>query len=371
MPVNPLPSRFRNWVRCRYRSGDQGISKVHIAVIVAAASLLLFPLMILPLFFAAGPAIYNALHNGQTGDCGQKAGKQPGQSGSAKDIPRSYLELYKKAGEKFGLPWNVLAGIGKEETNHGRSTLPGVHSGENSAHAGGPMQFIPGTWQAYAVDGNHDGKKDRYEPADAIFTAARYLKANGAPEKMWNAIWHYNQASWYVDDVLTYAKHYASGDFTIQNDAPQADCADVGVPAGSSEAVKKVIEFARQHIGDLYVWGASGPNTFDCSGLTMMAYRSIGVTIPRVTYTQWPQGPKIKKGKEQPGDLVFFGSSSAPHHVALVIGKGKMIEAPATWVVVNGVRQRGKVRVSSYKARSDVTGFTRPLARKGVKPKLS
>lgn len=362
MPAHPPPpSRFRNWVRHRYRRDDHGISKPQIAIIVGAAIILLLPLTMIPLFFAAGPAIYNALKGGQGGECGG-GGDQPGQSDTAKgDIPRSYLELYKKAGEKFGIPWNVLAGIGKEETNHGRSTLPGVHSGENYAHAGGPMQFIPGTWQAYAVDGNHDGKKDRYEPADAIFTAARYLKANGAPEKTWNAIWHYNHAAWYVEDVLRYARHYASGDFTIQNDAPSADCANVNLPAGSSAAVKKVIEYARRQIGKWYLWGGTGPDRFDCSGLTMMAYRQIGVDITRTTFTQLPFGKRVPKGEQQPGDLVFFGTLSNPHHVGLVIGNGKMIEAPRTGV---------QIRIASYK-RPDIVAFTRPLAAKGVKPKLS
>jgi len=365
MSAHPPPSRFRNWVRRRYQRDDQGISKAQIAIIVGAAMILMLPLMVLPLFFAAGPSIYNALRGGQNGNCGQSGGKQPGESGSAKDIPRSYLELYKKAGKKFGLPWNVLAGIGKEETNHGRSSLPGVHSGENTAGAGGPMQFLAATFNSYAVDGNNDGKKDRYEPADAIFTAAKYLKANGAPSKMWNAIWHYNHASWYVDDVLTYAKHYATGDFTVQNDTPSADCSNVNVPAGSSAAVKAIIAFARQQLGEEYVFGATGPDTWDCSSLMMKAYASVGVTIPRVTFDQWPFGVKVKKGKEQPGDLVFFagsdGSMARPGHVGMVIGHGKMIEAPHTGAVV---------RISSYH-RPDLVGFTRPLAKKGVKPRLS
>lgn len=356
----PPPSRFRNWVRHRYRRDDRGISKIQVAVIAGAALILMSPVLLLPLFFAAGPALYNATHSGDN-DCGDGS-QQPDQSGTAKgDIPRSYLELYKSAGKKYGIPWNVLAGIGKEETNHGRSTLPGVHSGQNEKQAGGPMQFIPGTWGAYGVDGNHDGKKDRYDPADAIPAAARYLKANGAPEKMWNAIWHYNQASWYIEDVLRYAKHYASGDFTIQNDAPSPDCANVELPAGSSAAVNAVIEYARKQLNKPYVWGAEGPDSFDCSGLTMMAYRSIGVNITRITTTQINFGKKVPKGTEQPGDLVFFGVPSAPHHVGLVIGKGKMIEAPHTGA---------SVRISSYK-RPDIAGFTRPLAVKGVHPKLA
>lgn len=364
MPAHPPPpGRLRNRVRRRYRRDDQGISKAQVIIVAAAALLLMTPLMVLPLFLAAGPAIFNSLKGGP-GGC-QTPGDQPAQSGSAKDIPRSYLELYKAAGKKYGIPWNVLAGIGKEETNHGRSTLPGVHSGENSAHAGGPMQFIPGTWAAYGVDGDHDGKKDRYDPADAVPAAARYLKANGAPAKMWTAIWHYNQAAWYIEDVLRYARHYASGDFSVQNDAPAPDCANLDVPAASSAAVKAVIDYARQQLRKPYGWGATGPDSFDCSGLTMRAFQAVGVNIPRTSQQQWTWGPKIKKGKEQPGDLVFFagsdGTMSAPGHVGLVIGGGKMINAPQTGDVV---------RIVPYK-RSDLVGFTRPLAHKGAHPKLT
>lgn len=355
----PPPGRFRNWVRHRYRRDDQGVSKTQVVVLAGAALLLLVPLLVLPLFLVAGPAIYNSLNSGGQEGCG--SGNQPGQSGTAKgEIPRDYLELYKKAGDKFGIPWNVLAGIGKEETNHGRSQLPGVHSGQNYAGAGGPMQFLAATFESYAVDGNSDGKKDRYEPADAIFTAARYLKANGAPDRTWNAIWHYNHASWYVDDVLTYAKHYASGDFTVGDDSPRAECTNK-LPANASAAVKSVITYARQQLGKWYLWGGAGPDRFDCSGLTMMAYRQIGVNIPRTSQTQWAWGPKIKKGEQRPGDLVFFGSSAGPHHVGLVIGNGKMLEAPHTGA---------QIRISSYK-RPDITGFTRPLAHKGAKPDLA
>lgn len=359
----PPPSQFRIWVRNRYRRDDRGISKIQIAIIAGAALILMSPLMLLPLFFAAGPALYNATHNGQN-DCASGSGQQPGQSSTAKgDIPATYLKLYKAAGNKYGIPWNVLAGIGKEETNHGRSTLPGVHSGENSAHAGGPMQFIPGTWAGYGVDGNHDGKKDRYDPADAIPAAARYLKANGAPKKMWNAIWHYNHLDSYIRDVLRFAKHYASGDFTVQNDTPSPECDDVNVPAASSAAVKAVIEYAKKQLGKPYRWGGTGPDRFDCSGLTMMAYRSIGVNIPRISEDQVHFGKKIPRGKEQPGDLVFFGDPNAPHHVGMVVKKGLMINAPHTGDVVR--------YANYYKGYSDLSAFARPLADKSAHPKLS
>lgn len=128
------------------------------------------------------------------------------------DIPADMLAIYRKAAESCpGLSWAVLAAIGSVETDHGRSTLPGVHSGENFAGAGGPMQFLQGTWDGYGVDGDGDGDKDRYDPTDAVFGAANYLCANGAgdAERLRRAIWHYNHSEAYVDDVLGRAARYS------------------------------------------------------------------------------------------------------------------------------------------------------------------
>jgi len=124
------------------------------------------------------------------------------------DIPADYLALYRKAGEDYGLDWAVLAAIGKIETDHGRLDAPGVTSGENFAGAGGPMQFLASTWETVGVDGNGDGTKDRYDPEDAIPGAANYLKLEGAPGDYRSAIFAYNHAQWYVDDVLAKAGGY-------------------------------------------------------------------------------------------------------------------------------------------------------------------
>lgn len=106
--------------------------------------------------------------------------------------------------------WEVLAAVGKVETDHGRSTLPGVSSGQNFAGAQGPMQFLPPTWDAYGVDGDHDGDTDVYDPVDAIWGAANYLCANGAGAgRERDALWQYNHSSAYVDEVLTVAAGYA------------------------------------------------------------------------------------------------------------------------------------------------------------------
>ena len=129
------------------------------------------------------------------------------------DIPPELLPIYQKAAkDSCGMPWGVLAAIGKVETDHGRSQLPGVSSGENSSGAGEPMQFLQPTWDAYGVDGDGDGDKDRYDPVDAIWGAANYLCASGAGDaaRLRDAIWAYNHDWGYVDDVLRRADEYAT-----------------------------------------------------------------------------------------------------------------------------------------------------------------
>ncbi|MFM9369410.1 NlpC/P60 family protein [Streptomyces sp. Da 82-17] len=90
--------------------------------------------------------------------------------------------------------------------------------------------------------------------------------------------------------------------------------------------VAQAISYAYEAIGSPYVWGASGPNSFDCSGLTQAAYRSAGVSLPRTTYTQINAGQRVSRSELAPGDLVFFYSGIS--HVGLYVGNGQMIHAP-------------------------------------------
>jgi hypothetical protein len=123
------------------------------------------------------------------------------------DIPPAMLAQYVSAAPRCpGLPWTVLAGIGKVETDHGRG-------GEVSpAGAEGPMQFMPATWAAYGVDGDGDGVASIWDAADAVAAAANYLCANGGgnPATLYNAIWHYNHDDGYVRLVLAWAARYAA-----------------------------------------------------------------------------------------------------------------------------------------------------------------
>lgn len=126
------------------------------------------------------------------------------------DIPARYLALYREAAARYGLDWTILAGIGRVECDHGRDPDPSCTSEEavNSAGAGGPMQFLASTWARYGVDGDRDGRVDRWNPADAIFSAARYLRASGAPGDYRRAIFAYNHAGWYVEEVERWAASY-------------------------------------------------------------------------------------------------------------------------------------------------------------------
>jgi len=115
-------------------------------------------------------------------------------------IPPFLLSIYQAAGIQYGVPWEVLAAINEIETDYGRNLTV------SSAGARGWMQFMPSSWQAYGVDANEDGRKDPYNPVDAIFAAARYLKAAGAETDLRRAIFAYNHADWYVDSVLRRAR---------------------------------------------------------------------------------------------------------------------------------------------------------------------
>jgi soluble lytic murein transglycosylase-like protein len=122
-------------------------------------------------------------------------------------IPASYLALYRAAATTcLGLPWTVLAGIGAVETGHGANTAVSPKG------AVGPMQFLPSTFAAYAVDGDGDGYADINNPADAVYSAARYLCLWGAGrggQALYDAIFAYNHADWYVREVVAYANAYA------------------------------------------------------------------------------------------------------------------------------------------------------------------
>jgi len=167
--------------------------------------------------------------------CASGAGPAP-SAAAANGIPANYLALYQAAGSQYGIPWNLIAAIGSIETDHGRSTAPGVSSGQNfHGCCAGPMQFHNdygrggGTWGAYAVDGNRDGTKNIYDPRDAIPSAGNYLKQSGAPGDLHRAIFAYNHSEAYVQSVLAKMREYAGS-------APSASAAATTTTTTSTTA---------------------------------------------------------------------------------------------------------------------------------------
>ncbi len=117
-------------------------------------------------------------------------------------IPPFLLPIYQACGTQYGIQWEILASINRIETAFG------TNLNVSTAGAQGWMQFMPATWEMYGVDANNDGRKDPYNPVDAICAAARYLDAAGGMENLYDAIFAYNHADWYVEEVLLYAKQY-------------------------------------------------------------------------------------------------------------------------------------------------------------------
>ncbi len=118
------------------------------------------------------------------------------------EIPPFLLPIYQACGTEYGIPWEVLAAINKIETDFGKNL------NVSSAGAVGWMQFLPSSWEMYGLDANGDGRKDPYNPVDAICAAAHYLKVAGGQKDLYGAILAYNHADWYAQEVLTYARAY-------------------------------------------------------------------------------------------------------------------------------------------------------------------
>jgi murein DD-endopeptidase MepM/ murein hydrolase activator NlpD len=115
------------------------------------------------------------------------------------------LPLWQAAGQAYGVPWSVLAAINKVESNFGQNMGP------SSAGAIGWMQFMPETWARWGTDASGDGMADPWNAEDAVYSAARYLAATGAASDIAGAVFSYNHAQWYVDQVLQLAQQYDAG----------------------------------------------------------------------------------------------------------------------------------------------------------------
>ncbi|MFY9928927.1 MAG: C40 family peptidase [Streptosporangiaceae bacterium] len=359
-------------------------------VVLLLLGLLTVPVMIgMNEFFAATAGCSGQ----QTGTVGQ-----PTAGTGARSIPSDYLSWYKKVGQQYGVPWTILAGIGTVESDNGQTTLSGVHSGQNGFGAAGPMQIGIGdaagnTWGGapihpaseavggVATDEDGDGVASVYDPADAIAGAAKYLVAAGVQTDPSSAIFSYNHLQSYVESVLFYAGKYAGGNFSVvsaslPSSSTVAGCTgsptSLAAVSAPTQAVSTAISYAQDQIGKPYLWGGTGPDAFDCSGLVMMAYRTAGINIARTSEDQWTTEPHVAASQVQTGDLVFFagadGTPTSPGHVGLVIGHDQMIEAYATGFPI---RVASFGTATSPAGDQDPVGFTQPWTNATVSPQAS
>ncbi|HUB73483.1 MAG TPA: bifunctional lytic transglycosylase/C40 family peptidase [Solirubrobacteraceae bacterium] len=302
------------------------------------------------------PVLFIAAALGVLGVLGGGAGVSLGQPAADVDveqvagIPGEYLRLFEAAGARYGIPWEVLAGIGKVECDDGQDPDPACtrEGAVNNAGAGGPMQFLASTWASYGVSPN-GGRPDRWNPADAIYSAANYLRANGAPSEIRRAIFAYNHSNAYVEEVLSWAATY---EHEAESATPQT-----GGAAGVAVA------FALAQRGVPYVWGGESPSGYDCSGLVQASYRAAGISLPRTAQEQFDAGPHLPATAPlQPGDLVFFGSSTSNvTHVGIVVAAGEMVDAPHTGTVVQ--TESFPTTIGARWGEDVYLGATRPAAK--------
>lgn len=158
-----------------------------------------------------------------------------------------------------------------------------------------------------------DLKKQKTTVRSKIHAAEALLSRLSAPERSQYESQHQTQ-------------HESNG--ANRSAAPQAaDRSAVRGPVATpGSRAARAVAFAYSALGKPYVWGATGPSSFDCSGLAQAAYRSAGVSLPRTTYTQINSGQRVKRSELAPGDLVFFFSGIS--HVGIYVGDGRMIHAP-------------------------------------------
>jgi len=242
-----------------------------------------------------GSAVCIALAFGGTQSCG--GGSEA--TGTLKGVPAKLVPIFQQAAVKYRLGPKgpaMLASINFNETSFGTNMNNTTGSG-----AEGWMMFMPETWATYGVDANGDGVKDPFNPEDAIFTAARYLRASGAPGNWHDAVFAYNHAEWYVERVFGDAQRF-QGDGSELVSSGGEECS----AAPSGPAVERMIVEAnrlsalRPHTE--YVWGGSHgesptpPNgPFDCSSAVSHLLQVGGFhnpTMDTVALSSWGEpGP--------------------------------------------------------------------------------
>lgn len=276
------------------------------------------------------------------------------------EIPAEYIPIYEEAGEEYGVPWTLLAALHRVETEF--STMgDGEEDLVSPVGAEGHIQFMPCSWVGwghsscgglgagdipedeltdldaiddhggFAVDGSGDGEADPYDIEDAVHSAANYIAEQGAADgDLEEAVFAYNGADWYVDDVMGYMEAYTDGGA----EAVEMDGGD-GVEAGP-EVAEDAIDEGKELVGDTpYVWGGGrtansrSNHEFDCSSFVHYIFDENGVELgdyQSVTTDSLVQaGESVDEDDMQRGDLVFFDTYKENGHVGLYLGDGEYL----------------------------------------------
>ncbi|MCB5181880.1 C40 family peptidase [Streptomyces antimicrobicus] len=301
----------------------------------------------------------------------QAAGESPIGTALSLAVPSEYSQLIQRAGGTCPeVSPNLLAALLSTESNFNPKA-------QSPVGAQGIAQFMPSTWESHGIDANGDGRRDVWDPEDAIPSSAKYLctiakevadvpgdrqanmlaayNAGSGAVRQYGGIPPYKETQSYVRAITDLANQPTSG----------------GVGGGT------VVNAATAMIGTPYSWGggdANGPSTgsccspsghsggdirgFDCSGLTVYAYAKVGISLPRTAAEQYAASEPVKPGDVRPGDLVFYGgSASGIHHVGIYVGNGWMIDAP---------RPGKNVRYSPLDTMPDLYGIARPHKTKEI-----
>jgi hypothetical protein len=275
-------------------------------IAAACAAALFFLLCFVGVFVASAPSQPTA----QAGGCTV--------SGGHGGIPADYFPWLPEAAAKYHLGPRgiaIVAAIHYVESDWGRSPLPGVAPGtQNSAGAEGPGQFLVSSWAAYGVDANGDGVKDPYSIPDSVFATANLLHAAGAPADWHTAIFTYNHADWYVEEVLEKAASLnleatCTATTSALGPLPTARLARIEYVARWIESRHLHYCWGGGHAAQpgpspgSYCWSAAGVQVFgapeaglDCSGavrwlLVLAGYPDPGPLVSNELGAHYPSGP--------------------------------------------------------------------------------
>ncbi|MGW0085436.1 C40 family peptidase [Streptomyces sp. NPDC003393] len=218
----------------------------------------------------------------------------------------------------------------------------------SAAAAEGIAQFIPGTWATHGVDGDGDGKRDVWDPDDAIPSAASYdcelaKYVKDVPGDLSdNMLAAYNAGAYAVIKYGGVPPYAETRNYVKTITALERSFAAPVTRVDPSQQAAGAISYAQSKLDTPYLWGGNGTadqgGRFDCSGLTKAAFESVGISLPRVANDQYNAGPHPRREELLPGDLVFFSDdlsdSRAIRHVGIYVGGGYMIDAPRPGAVI-------------------------------------